>query len=194
MRFLENSVINLVNNMLRKSEVGSSIIVNIDLSFMEHYDDVINNNVVKQLEENTSLLTIDARHITAKLYSNFLFINRGGYYSCFYNEDVFKPQHVNDSKWIFESNHDTCWRDSAFSTHKENVNKITDEIMFVNDIVGLDNIDIPKHIIPNYAGISNSDIFTFTEISTNESYIDCSREHLLTINKDGKFFKQKEGE
>jgi len=191
MRLLDNAVINLVNNMLRRSDVGSSIIINIDLSFMEHYDDVINNNAVKQLEEETTLLDINERFITAKLYSNFLFINRGGYYSCFYNGDVFKPQNLNESNWIFESNHDSCWRESAFSTHEKMVNKTKKEIMLVNKIVNLDNIHVSKHIIPNYADISNSDVFTFTEISTNESYDDGSREHVLNISKDGKTFTYK---
>jgi len=179
---------NIVEFNLRESEHNASMIISSEINFSEWFEKPITDAEVLELEVEFPMLSFTNDGIDARLDLNFLFVNRQGYYSCFYNNTDHNPLWKNETKWDFTSNHDTCWRDSAFTTSQDDIYEIRAAICKIStELYPLEHINIPKHVIPNFSSISNTDKFTFDEISTKEDYR--SNKHILELSKEGTFFK-----
>jgi len=175
---LESAVQNIVENNLRETNYNDSIIISGELSFSEWFAKPISQETVLKLQKQYPGLDIDTDGVKANLNLNFLFINRQGYYSCFYNNDYSRPLWKDETNWKFTSNHDTCWRDSAFSFAKDDIFSIRESISKISKEFPLENVSIPKHVIPNYSSISNTNLFQFKNIETDENYKKIN--HVLT--------------
>jgi len=186
---------NIIENMIgvRKEnvKVGSSIIISFEYNFSEWFVESISDKKLKELNKKHQILDISKDGITAKIFINLLFINRGGYYSCFI-EDNYKthnPLYKDKTKWLFTTNHDSCWRTSAFDDANKVISLVKDSIFEISKGSELENIFISKHIIPNFSTVKNSEIFMFDELITNESYQD--REHVMITGSKKSFKKIK---
>ncbi len=189
---------NIVENMIgvkttdKIVKENSAIIITFEYNFMEWFkNDTLTDKKIKELSKKYPNLFIKNDGIEAKAFINLLFINRGGYYSCFIEKDIENnfPLFEKETKWDFTTNHDSCWRTSAFDDANKILSEIKDSIFEISKEkdTKVKNVLIPKHILPNFANVKNSEIFMFDELSTNESYNE--REHVLKNNKSNRTFK-----
>lgn len=183
---------NIVDNNLRKAKRNDSMIINSGLSFSEWFQESLTDTEVDTFQKQFPNLDINNEGVEAQIDANFLFINREGYYSCFYNIENRDPLFKNESQWTFTTNHDTCWRVSAFSDAENAIFEIRNDISKLSAIRKLEHISIPKHVIPNYASISNSEIFTFEDINTSENYK--NNQHVLVTTENGRALTWKKDE
>jgi len=183
---------NLVENLLpQKAEgttSGKTLIVNLEYSFSEWFEKPLSKDELKQLKKDFPNLEISKERIEAKIYANFMFINRGGYYSCFFNGTHHMPQWcIEKTVWKFTTNHDSCWRENAFSDAKQILGKIQRDISNISKTYKVEHVDIPKHVIPNFSHIRNSELFEFAECETCENHDHDKHEFVKT--KVGYFLK-----
>jgi len=184
---------NILNNIMPHTAdgitEGKAIIINFDYSFSEWFQNgEISKNKQKLLQKSFPDLEITDENVSKKLFLNFLFIDRGNYYSCFFNEGKYKPQDtIEESIWEFTTNHDSCWRTNAFEKANQMISKVRDNISKLSKIQKLEHIDIPKHVIPNFSNVENSELFEFLESETSEGYE--KNNHLFNRTKEGFFFK-----
>jgi len=179
---IQNAAQDIVTFNLREANLNDSMIINTELNFMEWFEKEISDERVVELQKQFPKLSIDNTGIEVRINASFLFINRCGYYSCFYNIGEHNPQWRNESEWNFSTNHDTCWRDNAFSKFNSIVFEVKDSILTLNEIEKVQNIMIPKHVIPNFSNIRTNEIFQLKEIDTDENYKKVK--HILTSSKD----------
>ena len=163
---VDNVVSEIVTSKLLGTEIGSSIIINISESYIEYSDKPLSCVEVENCRCNVVNFD-DYKSIEYSTNTSFLFINRGGYFSCFTNHDH-NPLYQVESEWEFTTNHDSCWRTNAYDIYKTKIGNIKSSLFVIAENQGLDNVCIPKHIIPNFSNISIGEIFTI-EGSSNES-------------------------
>jgi hypothetical protein len=189
---IQNLIENLIPHKIGGPTEGKAFIVNLDYSFSEWFQSgEISKNKRKLLKKAFPDLEITQENVSKKLFLNFLFIDRGGYYSCFFNSGFYRPQFmVEESEWEFTTNHDSCWRDNAFSKANQMLSKVRGDISELSNIQKLEHIDIPKHVIPNFSDIKNSELFEFQECETSESY--GKAKHVFTRTEEGFFLRVKE--
>jgi len=180
----DNVVQNIVDNNLRNSEYNDSMIISVDMSFMEFYkSDEISEDRISYLQDLFPHLEISYDMVEAKILANFLFINKQGYYQCFFNIGDFHPISTTETRWEFTTDHDSCWRSSAFDFVDSYVRDIKRSFSRLSEIEELDHISIPKHVLPNYSNVAQSKMFQFTETNLDCSYK--NNNHIMNVSQEG---------
>ena len=160
----QNIVENMVSVRNREIKEGSAIIISFEYNFMEWFKAPLFKEQEKQLKADFPTLIIKSDGIEAKLFINLLFIKRGGYYSCFIqdSDSIRSPLMKNETEWGFTTNHDSCWRTTAFDKANQvlsNIRQDISKISNLSEVLEIENISIPKHVIPNFAIVKNRCIY-----------------------------------
>ncbi len=166
---LNQSIASIVTSLLREAELNKGLIFNIQTNYLIHFDKPIADGNLEKLKDAYPHISFNTDYAEIRSDYNLLFINKCGYYSCLSNIGDMNPQYNNKSEWVFESNHDSCWRDGAFESINKDNRKIVDDLFTIFQSFNND-ISIPKHIIPNFSIIDNMDVVKFEIARTNNDY------------------------
>lgn len=158
---LENTVNTVVETILPRNSSDkefNGLVVTINMSFMEHfsanYDKPISEKTLVELEDKYPFLSISENMVEVNTNFSLLFLRRNGYYQCFSNiGNMFPLMDLKDTVWVYETNHDSCWRDNAYTSINKHIAKIKTAIYDIFKDYDEANISIPKHVVPNYASI-----------------------------------------
>jgi len=185
-------VVNLVESVLPlhvRENMGKALIISIRYSFFESFIHSITDEEIEELSKKYPELQISNNYIEADFNLHFLFYNTGNEYWCFSQEDN-NFFHGPISKWKFNSNHDSCWRTDAFTESRKKVQEIKTSIFDIHNFsikYNLNNIYIPKHILPNFTNISNGKIFEIEEFLADGRFK--NRDHILDLKSNAKLYQ-----
>ncbi len=171
---LETTVNAIVEAMLplHKKTEHNALALTISMTYMEHfsseYDNPITPTRIDELGVEYPFLTVTENNVTWDVTFKLLFI-KGGSYQCFSNISNSNNQNnMLDTVWLYETNHDTCWRENAYSTINDELFKIRDTLFSIFAGVTESNIKIPKHVIPNFTNIEKIETLNINNGITGE--------------------------
>lgn len=170
--------------------LNKALLVSIRVSYMIHFDSISDDNelTTSQLESIHNLIgdlpisICDKGYISCRTNQHLLFLNRG-HYVCFYNDDDFWGDEI--SKWKFQSNHDSCWRDDAYRDLEKKDQAIRMTMAKIKETIDGTKCT-PNDITPNFSTFDRLKVIDLPiyKGSRGDSYSNYS-EFTLTLSSEG---------
>ncbi len=139
----------------------SAVMISVRMSYMEFISDCGQKEVDFQIRDltleqlkGTEVKLVEDRYFESDVIHNFLFVRTYSGYSCFYNPDNF-VQTKKQSVWLFQSNHDSCWRDDAHHSARIRDNMIRttlSNMMTYHNKKGIEQYT-PNMIVSNFSSM-----------------------------------------
>lgn len=179
----QNTINTIVSSFLKESELFKGVVINISISYLEHFENPINQSLVKDLQKKYPEISFNESYANINNNYNLLFVKRDGYFACYSNINDFKPQDKKESKWKFQTGHSSCWRENAHLDIEDSNSKVRDTFFEIFKDLG-SNVLIPRHIVPNFSMIDNIE---FIDVFKYKSKEIAGSKNLLIKNQENKF-------
>jgi len=139
-------------------ESSNTVIVTLRYSLFESFNSPITDSEVQELSAKYPSLDISNDYVEADFTHHILFYSSGGSPWCFdYEGDEGEDAFIADeSEWKFSTNHDSYWRENAFRILRKKIEAVRNPIYEIHNSsikYSLQDILIPKHIVPNFCNV-----------------------------------------
>ena len=172
------AIVNLVESIKeQEANKDKAQIIGIKFKYIEWFKDSITDEEVKILSKIYPELDIHNDYIEAIFNIHLLFYK--GW--CF--DTINKSAHLEKSnEFRFTSNHYSRWTSGAFEGVNNKIYEIVDSIFEIHKKHNLENVLIPRHIIPNYTKVYNGLPFVIDETELCGTY--GNRIHILEMQEE----------